>query len=296
HLVVDCWPGAPTDTIYAEAHSDGRPILVIPWNGMMLLGSTDVRFDGDPGTAITTAAEVSYLLDEVNRLFPTANLTPEHIRYSYAGIRPLPRTQSGREGAITRRHIIKDHAPQVRGLFSIIGGKLTTHRSLAEQVVDKVAARLGSDARSSTAHAALPGAAWGTSAAAEPAVSRLLASLRLDPALATRLAATYGALSADILAPVRDDPSLGERVGPDSPLMAAEIAWAVQHEMARTLTDLLMRRTMVGLGPSLARDLIEPAADHLARYLGWSTTERKSAIEEHLHWLTRLQPEQPATP
>jgi glycerol-3-phosphate dehydrogenase len=137
HVLVDRFDGAPTDAIYYESRTDRRPILVIPFNGMIMLGSTDLRYEGDLERVEASDAEIEYLLNEANALFAGVRLMPENVRYSYAGIRPLPWQPEGSTAGITRRHVIKDHAPQLRGLWSIIGGKLTTHRSLAEEVVTR---------------------------------------------------------------------------------------------------------------------------------------------------------------
>ncbi|MGT2462935.1 FAD-dependent oxidoreductase [Sinomonas atrocyanea] len=90
HLVVDPFPGAPSDVVYYESKTDGRLVLVIPWMGRYLIGTTDLRFDADPGEARCDADEMAYLLGEVNELIPEAHLTPEDVLFTYSGVRPLP--------------------------------------------------------------------------------------------------------------------------------------------------------------------------------------------------------------
>ena len=136
HLVVPVFSGAPADAIYLEARSDGRPIFIIPWNKRYLIGTTDVRFEGDPDQVRCEDWEIDYLLSETNLALPGAKLTRENILYTYSGVRPLPNQSS------TRRHFIRKH-PQLPNLLSIVGGKLTTYRSLAEECVDLIFRKLG---------------------------------------------------------------------------------------------------------------------------------------------------------
>jgi len=150
HLVVEPFPGAPSDALYIEAKTDGRPYFIIPWNNLYLIGTTDDRYDGDPNRVVPTEDEIAYLLEETNVAIPSAALTRDSVCYAYAGLRPLPHHEGGSESAISRRHIIHDHAPRVYGLLSIVGGKLTTYRNLSEQTVDKVGDFLGVVLPSST--------------------------------------------------------------------------------------------------------------------------------------------------
>jgi len=145
HLVVPVFPGAPANAIYLEARSDGRPIFIIPWNKLYLIGTTDVRFEGDPDEVRCEPWEVDYLLSETNLALPGANLTYNSILYTYSGVRPLPVTGNKDEQSITRRHFIREH-PQLPNLLSIVGGKLTTYRSLAEECVALIFRKLGKDA------------------------------------------------------------------------------------------------------------------------------------------------------
>jgi glycerol-3-phosphate dehydrogenase len=138
HIVVPVFDGAPANAIYLEARSDGRPIFIIPWNKLYLIGTTDVRFEGDPDEVRCEPWEIDYLLSETNLALPVAQLTHESILQTYSGVRPLPYQSS------TRRHFIREH-PQLPNLLSIVGGKLTTYRSLAEECVDLIFRKLGKD-------------------------------------------------------------------------------------------------------------------------------------------------------
>jgi glycerol-3-phosphate dehydrogenase len=137
HIVVAPFPSAPENAIYVEARSDGRPIFIIPWNKLYLIGTTDVRFEGDPDEVRCEPWEIYYLLAETNLALPGAHLTRDSILDTYSGVRPLPVTGDKDEQSITRRHFIREH-PRLPNLLSIVGGKLTTYRSLAEDCVDLI--------------------------------------------------------------------------------------------------------------------------------------------------------------
>jgi len=145
HIVVPPFPGASGNALYLEARSDGRPIFIIPWNKHYLIGTTDVRFEGDPDEVRCEPWEIDYLLAETNLALPGAHLTRDSILQTYSGVRPLPVTGERDEQSITRRHFIREH-PGLPNLLSIVGGKLTTYRSLAEESVDLIFRKLGKDA------------------------------------------------------------------------------------------------------------------------------------------------------
>lgn len=144
HIVVAPFPGAPGNAIYLEARSDGRPIFIIPWNELYLIGTTDVRFEGDPDEVQCELWEAEYLLSETNLALPEAHLNRNSILFTYSGVRPLPVSGDKDEQSITRRHFIREH-PQLPNLLSIVGGKLTTYRSLAEACVDLIFRKLGKE-------------------------------------------------------------------------------------------------------------------------------------------------------
>jgi glycerol-3-phosphate dehydrogenase len=142
HIVVRQFPTAPANAIYLEARSDSRPMFIIPWNGKYLIGTTDVRFEGDPDEVRCEPWEIDYLLSETNAAFPNAALTVADIVSTYSGVRPLAATSENDEQSIARRHFIREH-PRLSNLLSIVGGKLTTYRSLSEECVDLVFRKLG---------------------------------------------------------------------------------------------------------------------------------------------------------
>ena len=160
HIIVDKFPGAPDEALYVEALTDGRPFFILPWLGMCLIGTTDIRFEGDLDKVHASNDEVDYLLNETNRVIPTAQLTRKSVKFTYAGVRPLPYTESKKTSGITRSHILYDHTSEgVENMVSLIGGKLTTHRQVGEEMVDAALKKQKKPrSHSATREAALPGA------------------------------------------------------------------------------------------------------------------------------------------
>ncbi|HVL24410.1 MAG TPA: glycerol-3-phosphate dehydrogenase/oxidase, partial [Thermomicrobiales bacterium] len=231
HIVVHPFAGAPKDALYIEARQDGRPYFIIPWNGLYLIGTTDVRYDGDTDHVVASEEEIAYLLAETNLAIPEAGLTREDVLYTFAGLRPLPYKEDGAEAAITRQHIIKDHAPRIEGLFSIIGGKLTTYRELAEQAVDAAYSKLGRTApRSRTGDLPLPGGVRLFDRFADRFRHETPDWLTDDAA--TWLLTIYGTRARDVVALAERDPSLREPLGGATPAIAAVIPFAFTHEHA----------------------------------------------------------------
>lgn len=280
HLVVAPFPGAPRHALYVEA-GDGRPFFVVPWNGLLLVGTTDTRYAGDLDDVEADEREIAYLLDETNRVLPAAGLRRDDVLYTYAGVRPLPEHQQGDEGAITRRHVVHDHAPVLDGLISVVGGKLTTFRELARQVVDLAVRKLGRPARRPrTADLPLPGGAG-----ADPsgfARDFLAAHAHALPeGTADRLLRLYGTRADDVLAVAAEEPALAEVLDPSSGALRAEVVHAVRSELAVTLDDVLMRRTMLGLGASAGVGPDRAAAEVAVAHLGWSCERAAAEVERH---------------
>lgn len=298
HIVVGAFPGAPSDALYVEARQDGRPFFIIPWNDQYLIGTTDSRYNGDPDDAVAKLGEIDYLLAETNRVLPEARLTRHDVHFAYAGVRPLPfraNGKEGREGAITRRHHLLAHAEKggPAGLFSIVGGKLTTYRELSEQAVDAVYRARGQTApRCRTAQVPLPGGAFPVGESAATLVSRLLAETELPHQSAAHLARVYGERAFEVVALARE-PDRADLIAPfdaDSGAIGAEVVYAFEREAAITLADCLLRRTMVGLGPRVGIGADDAAAAIAARHLGWDKHRRRQEIAAYRDAVERLRP------
>lgn len=278
HIVVEPFPGAPNDALYIEARQDGRPYFIIPWNDLYLIGTTDIRFDGDTDHIVASEEEIVYLLTETNLAIPEAKLDRDDVLYTFSGVRPLPYKEEGSAGSITRKHIIKDHAPGIEGMLSIIGGKLTTYRSLAEETVDAAFAKLGRKApKSRTRKEPLPGAERNFSAFAARFVQDRPAWL--SEMSARWLLRVYGGRAREIVAMAEHDPSLREPLIAGSPGIAAVIPFSFEREFARTLADVLLRRTMLALDPDAGLDVAEAAARVAAKTQGWDEARRQSELQ-----------------
>jgi glycerol-3-phosphate dehydrogenase len=286
HIVVGDFAGAPVNAVYMEAKADGRPLFVVPWNEQYLIGTTDIRIDGDPADAQASDEEIAYLLDETNRVFPDARLTPADVHFSYAGVRPLPYKSKGPESAITRRHIIQRHEGAARGVLSLIGGKLTTYRSLAEQTVDTVFGLLGRAVPGcKTGDRALPGGVG---------FDRVDNELDRLPQLSDvgrrRLQGIYGSRVGRIADLCDAAPALAALLDESRSVLAAEVILAVREEFARTLTDLVYRRLLTGLAADLDERLTAGICALAARELGWSdedVSDQLSALRRHGERLRR---------
>jgi len=276
HIAVGLFEGAPRDAIYAESIVDGRPFFIIPWNEQVLIGTTDIRFSGDPADARASRDEIDYLLNETNHLFPHARLRLEDIHYAYAGIRPLPARDTGPESAITRKHIIKKHRLLARGLVSIIGGKLTTYRNLAEQAVDYVNRKNASKgSRCRTRTLPLPGAVG-----IDEARSALQEVGTLSSAGVRRLLAIYGGRAIGIARLAAENPRLAMALDADGRVIAAEIEFVAGSELVVSLIDIVHRRMMIGLDANQGRDLADAVSRLAAPVLGWSESERKRQLRD----------------
>ena len=287
HIVVGRFEGAPKDAFYVEAEADGRPFFIIPWNGQYLIGTTDIRYDGSLDNIRASREEVDYLVDETNRVFPEANIDSADIHFAYAGVRPLPYRAKGPESAITRRHIIKVNRSIAKGLISIIGGKLTTYRNLAEQTVDRLAKVLHKKLPNCrTRDTLLPGA-WGIDRARD----QIEASKLLSEQGAERLLSIYGGRAALIIDMAVAEPELQIPLDPDGYYLAAEVAFVVREEFATTLADIVFRRMMTGFDANQGRPLYDSIAAQAAIELSWSAEDviiEKQALVDYADSLRSL--------
>lgn len=289
HIVVATFPGAPSDALYIEAKKDGRPYFIIPWNGLYLIGTTDVRYEGDLDRVIPSEDEVRYLLDEANLAIPAARLERDDVLYAYAGLRPLPYVRRGAESGITRRHIIRDHAPRVEGLITIIGGKLTTFRNLSEQAVNAAGKKMGrSLPPSRTAALPLPGGVQRFGAFAS-ALQRDRPTW-LSERSATYLLRVYGIRARAVLALAHETPALRPVVSEHTGAIAAAFAFAFSEEAALTLTDAIMRRTMIGYAADAGFEALDRVAGVCRSVLGWSDERTQTELDAHLAYMMRFIP------
>ncbi len=269
---------------------DGRVMFVLPWGDFSYVGTTDTDYHGAPDDVRADEADVRYLLDSANSIFPAARLTGEDVVSTWAGLRPLlapPDTEGGRsESATSREHEIWTDRT---GLLNVAGGKLTTYRVMAAEAADAAAELLFErhgvvSAASGTADLPLPAAPHGPWDDFAAGVRSAAAGVGLDEAAAIHLARYYGDEAAAVLAEIRRDPALGTRLVPSLPYLRAEIAWAVRNEMTLTLEDLLVRRMHIFYeardgGLDVAREVAERMAAEPG--IGWSAAEVDRQVERY---------------
>ena len=280
HIVVGRFEGAPVDAFYIEAEADARPLFIIPWNDQLLIGTTDIRYKDSLQEVRASRAEVDYLLAETNRVFPSARLAVGDIHYAYAGIRPLPHRVKGPESAISRKHVIKKNKAIAKGLISVVGGKLTTYRHLAEQTVDRVGKMLQRrTAPCRSFDTPLPGG-WGFDAAKDELQSlAILSEQGLE-----RLLSIYGGRATQIVELCRRKPVLNRCIDAEQTVLAAEVVFGIRDEMARTLSDLVYRRLMLGLNADQGRPHYNKIAAIAAAELAWDErrmTDELNALQQY---------------
>jgi glycerol-3-phosphate dehydrogenase len=210
----------------------GRVALGIPWQGMLMLGTTDTLFSGDPSDARVSAADVSSILDEASGFLPAEMLRAHNVRFQVAGLRALPITK--KDTAAARR----GHMTEVsrNGMVSVAGGKLTTHRLIACDALRRLGIpgsnRIMPDERR------LPGTGWSL---------HVEARRDLDPEVADHLERLYGDEAGRVLEMASAMPRGLERIHPDGPDVWAQIVYALESEWACTVEDALRRRTTVAV-------------------------------------------------
>ncbi|MFF5211956.1 FAD-dependent oxidoreductase [Streptosporangium sp. NPDC000396] len=273
HIVVP-WTRLPIDgTVTVPIPGRARRATCTRWGDVVVVGTTDTDYDGSLEHVLCTREEMQYLLDGANTAFD-AGLTPEDVVGSIAGLRPLV---GGKEGAtldMSRDHRISTDA---HGLVTVTGGKLTTSRHMGELVVDAALKVLGRRARCRTAHLPLLGGA-GYDAEATSATG----------GLGAHLGQRYGTEARFVTDLLSEDPSLAEPIVEGTAHLRAEVVYAARCELARTVDDVLSRRTRMRV---FARDLSVKAAPEvgrlLQRELGLSDDEVARQIDDYLSGIDR---------
>jgi glycerol-3-phosphate dehydrogenase len=265
HLVLPKFTGAPEQAIYTEA-IDGRPIFVIPWNGQVLVGTSEVADANVPDNPQPSTQEIEYLFQSFIRLFPHSGLTQADVRYDFAGIRPLPFAPGKSSSSVTRRHILHDHTGEgAAGLISVIGGKLTTAASLARDVARK----LGVDVPEPINVFASPVVEEDVESTVRQWARLVACKAKIPTGCAEAIAEWHGRHALAIAHAASLDERLREPLCPHSCHLVAEAVEAVAHESAVTLGDILLRRVPVALGACWSEACSREAAHKIGRALGW---------------------------
>jgi glycerol-3-phosphate dehydrogenase len=239
------------DRAYFFQNKDGRIIFAIPYEGdYTLIGTTDLDFDGDPHGIRISEEETNYLLTAASEYFERP-VTADDLVWSYAGVRPLFDDHASKAQEATRDYVLTTEGDRIEGaLVNVFGGKLTTHRRLSEEVLDRIERVLGARGKPWTKGSKLPGGEFAPTAF-ETQVEALNA---LYPNFADRtlrrLTRQYGTRATVVLGAAQRIEDMGERFGTD--LTAQEVDYLVEHEWAHAAEDILWRRTKLGLrtGPA----------------------------------------------
>jgi glycerol-3-phosphate dehydrogenase len=288
HVVVPRARIGNNAAIVLNALEDRRVMFVIPWGERSLVGTTDTDHDGGADAVpVVEASDVAYLLDTVNHYFPAANLTSQEVVSAFAGLRPLVAPPPGREADPSDVSREEQIFASTSGLLSVAGGKLTTYRLIAAQVVDRIAGALirTTDGQpigpSSTGERPLAGGSLPPEVHAANAISRDGHGLA-SPVIG-HLAGRYGARLAEVLGLVARDRTLGAPVVPSLPDPRAEVVSAVEREFAVTLEDVLRRRTQIALFDRTAgADVATQVAALMADALGWTPEAARAAADAYV--------------
>ncbi len=248
HLVLSRERLPMEGAVILQSPEDGRVIFLIPWDDRIVVGTTDTDYDGDIDHPRATDEDIEYLLELLNRHLPEGQYTRKDILSTYAGLRPLIQSNSENPSQASRDHEIIDD-----GIISVTGGKLTTYRLMAKQVVDQVCESLGRSEESSTDEIPL-----------------YAASQTEDP-----LIRNYGTEAEKI---TNRQPLLD-----GLPYVEGEIDYAIENEMVVTLADLICRRMRISLyDQDQGRTIAESIAKRLEPEMGWNVPEELDRLEKEL--------------
>jgi glycerol-3-phosphate dehydrogenase len=264
HIVLARFPGAPSAAVYSEA-ADKRPIFVLPWNDQILVGTTEVADNGDPGKTAPSAEEISYLVRTAAQLFPKAKISAQSVKHAFAGIRPLPYSPNNRPSAVTRQHILHDHADDGAGrMISVIGGKLTTAAALARECARKI----GLKASDPDTLAMGPGPALDPML--DDAVLEIARIGSVSEETARGMVEWHGKRAGDIARTALVSADLRAPICRHTSHVIAEVVEAYRREYAVTLGDVLLRRVPVALGACWSESCSREAALRIGSVLGWN--------------------------
>jgi glycerol-3-phosphate dehydrogenase len=270
HVLIDRADLSTGEAACIVPAGEGRAIFALPWYGRTLIGTTDNDYEGDIDHPRPAGDDTAYLLDAVNEFFG-ASLGERDLVGAYAGVRPLIATGDPKKSVdISRKAELYETSS---GMLTITGGKLTTFRRMAKQTVDRLVEREGREAPCHTAEIPL-----GMEARPED----LEAPEGVGEEAIAQLAFRYGHAARNVLALARQDPELAAPIVPGRPDLLAEAVVAARHEQARSVADVLLRRTRLGIlaAPQLRdADAVRAVAAAIGGELGWSRRQIKSEAE-----------------
>ena len=300
HIVV------PRSAVQADTgiilRTEKSVLFFIPWGERWIVGTTDTDYTGDPAEPVATQEDVDYILTAANRVL-VRPLTRADVIAVYAGLRPLVEEVNGSKGAakaaakggakggkpttkVSREHVVDVPVP---GLASIAGGKFTTYRLMARDVVDAAVADFDRSVPDSvTEQVPLLGADG--LAAVQAGAGRLAEDYRVPRAVVDHLLSRYGTLAGEILDLIRADPALARPLSEGFPYLRAEVVYAVTHEDALHVEDVLMRRMRLSIeSADSGTEVAAEVALIMGRLLGWSRRRRAAETRRYLELIAAEQ-------
>ncbi len=284
HIMVPRGRAKTENAMPVVSPSDDRMMFLIPRGRFALLGTTDIYYHEDLDRPFATKDEVEYILEAANCALPRANLDKGDIVSTYSGLRPLVMQEGGEDvaaSAVSREHrIYEGHS----GLLTIAGGKLTTARSMAEEMVDMAARKLLKEhgVRAVTGCRTMNNPILGTPAPDTVARVRALSTkLSFDDDILKGLF-KQGTDALQVLAMIDKDASLADRLSPEVPYIKAQVRFAAESEMAYTIDDFLVRRTEIYYtAPDQGLSVSPIVADLMAEARGWDDNERARQVDAY---------------
>jgi glycerol-3-phosphate dehydrogenase len=290
HIVVNASRFSVNHAVVCLHPDDGRVLFAVPWGDQTYIGTTDTDFEGDPNEVCADHADVSYIIEATNTFFPATDLTVDDVISTWAGVRPL----ISEEGAEDESSVSREHEIYVSddGMITIAGGKLTTYRRMGAEVIRKAVAILKqrdllpeSLQSSDTQSNPLPGAVSWPSSGGLDAISKQVMETgagHIDERTAQLLSDTYGTRSLQIAEQVSASHELGTPLIEGRPEIAGQVEYAVDSELARTVSDVLIRRTQLfyrdadqGLGA------VDKVAEQMASMLNWTAEQTQQNVLEY---------------
>ncbi len=280
HLVV------PYEAIRSDTgiilRTEKSVLFIIPWGQRWIVGTTDTDWTGDRAEPTATGEDIDYILAQANRILARP-LTRADVIGVYAGLRPLVAADDSKPTTkLSREHVVDTPVP---GLASIAGGKFTTYRLMARDVVDAAVADYGRWVPASvTDQLPLLGADGLAAAAAE--AERLAEDYGLPREAVEHLLDRYGTLTEEVLELTRDDPALAQPLADGHPYLRAEVAYAVTHEGALHVEDVLVRRVRLFIETGAqGAEAVGPVTEIMGDLLGWDPARRAAETERYLELL-----------
>ncbi len=259
-------------------------LFIIPWGDKWIVGTTDTPYEGDPAEPFATREDVQYILDQANRVLEP-KLQADEIIGVYAGLRPLvANNKSATTTKLSREHTVDRPAA---GFVSIAGGKYTTYRVMGKDVVDRAVIELRKITQESVTEK-LPLVGADGYFALEQQKERIAQESGLDVETVTHLLNRHGSLISEILELIEEQPKLAGKLDADLPYIKAEIVYAVSYEGARSVDDVISRRTRLSFeAVNHGVHLADEVASLISPVLGWSAKERKESVAQYVELVER---------